>query len=51
MKIKLYRREENHWIMRNFTHDDAIGLASLGIQFTLAEIYEKTAFGESFAEE
>jgi Uma2 family endonuclease len=50
-RVQLYRREADYWIMRNFTHnDDAIELSNLGIQFTVAEAYEKTTFDESFAE-
>lgn len=37
--------------MRNFTHDDTIELTSLGIQLSVVEVYEKTTFDESFAEE
>jgi hypothetical protein len=38
--------------MRNFTHDDnMIELPHLGIHFSVAEVYEKTTFDESFAEE
>jgi len=51
MRVKLYRREKDYWIMRNFTHDDAIELTSLGIQFSVVEVYEKTTFDELFAEE
>ncbi len=50
MRAKLYRREKDYWIMRNFTHDGTIELTSLGIQFSVAEVYEKTTFDESFAE-
>lgn len=52
MRVQLYRREADYWIMRNFTHtDDTVELTSLGIHFTVAEAYEKTTFDESFAEE
>jgi Uma2 family endonuclease len=51
MRIKLYRREEDYWIMRNFTHNDTVELTSLGIQFPVAEAYEKTTFDDSFTEE
>jgi Uma2 family endonuclease len=52
MRVQLYRREADYWIMRNFTHnDDTIELTNLGIQFSVAEVYEKTTFDESFAEE
>jgi Uma2 family endonuclease len=51
MRIQLYRREADYWIMRNFTHDDAIELTSVNIQFSVAEAYEKTTFDESFAGE
>ena len=51
MRIQLYRREADYWIMRNFTHNDTIELTSVNIQFSIAEAYEKTTFDESFAEE
>lgn len=51
MRVKLYRRAADYWIMRNFTHDDTIELTSLGIRFAVSEVYEKTTFDESFAEE
>ena len=51
MRIQLYRREADYWIMRNFTHNDAIALTSVNIQFSIAEAYEKTTFDESFAGE
>lgn len=51
MRIQLYRREADYWIMRNFTHNDTIELISVNIHFSAAEVYEKTTFDESFAEE
>jgi len=51
MRVQLYRRETNYWTMRTFTHDDSIELTSLGIQFTVTEVYEKTTFDDSFIEE
>jgi Uma2 family endonuclease len=52
MRIQLYRREADLWTMRNFIHsDDIIELTSLGIHITVLEVYEKTTFDESFAEE
>lgn len=51
MRVQLYRRETGYWTMHNFTHDDTVTLTSLGIQFSVAEVYEKTTFDESFAEE
>lgn len=51
-RVQLYRREADYWIMRNFTHDDdMIELPYLGIHFSVAEVYEKTTFDGSFAEE
>ena len=50
MRVKLYLREADYWIMRNFTHDDTIELTRLGTQFPVVEVYEKTTFDESFAE-
>ena len=52
MRVQLYRREADYWILRNFTHnDDIIELTHQGIQFTVAEVYEKTTFDDLFAEE
>ena len=51
MRVQLYRRETNYWTMHNFTHDDTIELSSLGVQFSVAEVYEKTTFDDSFVEE
>jgi len=51
MRVQLYRRETNYWTMHNFTHDDTIELTSLGVQFSVAEAYEKTTFDDSFVEE
>jgi Uma2 family endonuclease len=51
-RVQVYQREADYWIMRNFTHDeDPIKLPCLGLQFTVAEIYEKTTFDEAFAAE
>ena len=51
MRIQLYRREADYWIMRNFTHEnDIIALSSVGIEFSVAEAYEKTTFDSSFPE-
>jgi Uma2 family endonuclease len=51
MRVQLYRRETNYWTMHNFTHDDAVELTSLGVQLSVAELYEKTTFDDSFVEE
>lgn len=51
MRVQLYRREIDYWTMRNFTQEDTIELASLGIQFPVAEMYEKTTFDNTFAED
>lgn len=52
MRVQLYRREADYWIMRDFTHDeDIIELTSLGISFSVAEVYEKTTLDGSFAED
>ena len=51
MRVQLYRRETNYWTMHNFTHDDTIELTSLGVQLSVAELYEKTTFDDSFVEE
>lgn len=51
MRIQLYRRETDYWIMRNFTNDERVELTSLGVSFLVREVYEKTTFDKSFAEE
>jgi Uma2 family endonuclease len=51
MRVQLYRRETDYWTMRNFTLHDTIELTSLGIHFSVAEVYEKTTFDDSFTEE
>ncbi len=50
MRVQLYRRDNDYWIMRNFTHDDSIELTSLDIHFSVSEAYEKTTFDDSFSE-
>ena len=52
MRVQLYRREMDYWTMRNFTQNDTtIELTSLGVHFSVAEVYEKTTFDDSFTEE
>ena len=51
MRVQLYRRETDYWTMRNFIQTDTIALTSLGIQFPVIEMYEKTSFDDTFAEE
>ena len=50
MRIQLYRRETDFWTMRNFTQGK-IELTSLGIDFLVAEVYEKTTFDDVFPED
>lgn len=51
MRVQIYRREADYWVMRNFTQDNAIELTSLGIQFSVREAYEKTTFDDTFIDE
>jgi Uma2 family endonuclease len=51
MRVQLHRRETDYWTMRNFTNDDRVELASLGVSFSVREVYEKTTFDSSFTEE
>ena len=51
IRIQLYRREKDGWMLRNFAHDSTIELSSLGVQLPVAEVYEKTSFDENFPEE
>ena len=51
MRIQLYRRETDYWTMRNFTQGDTIELTSVGVHFSVAEVYEKTTFDNTFTEE
>ncbi len=48
MRVQLYRREADYWVMRNFTQHDDIVLASLGVHFSVREVYEKTTFDDTF---
>jgi Uma2 family endonuclease len=48
IRIQLYRREADYWVMRNFTQDDDLELASLGVHFSVREAYEKTTFDDTF---
>ncbi|HEY1249032.1 MAG TPA: Uma2 family endonuclease [Nitrososphaera sp.] len=50
MRIQLYQREEDHWIKRNFTHDDTVELSHLGVQISVVEVYQKTTFDDTFIE-
>ena len=51
MRIQLYRRETDYWTMRNFAQSDTIELTSVGVHFSVAEVYEKTTFDDTFADE
>ncbi|HVB23733.1 MAG TPA: Uma2 family endonuclease [Ktedonobacteraceae bacterium] len=51
MRIQLYRRETDYWTMRNFTQSDTIELTSVDVHFSVAEVYEKTTFDDTFADE
>ena len=51
MRIQLYRRETDYWTMRNFTQEDSIELTSLGVHFSIAEVYEKTTFDNTFTDD
>ena len=50
MRIQVFRRETGYWTMRNFTQEDKIELTSLGIEFPVAEVYEKTTFDDTFTD-
>lgn len=50
MRIQLYQREGDHWVKRNFTHDDTVELPCLGVRISVGEIYAKTTFDGTFAE-
>ncbi len=51
MRIQLYRRETDYWTIRNFTQNDTLELTSFGVQFPVAEVYEKTTFDSTFTDE
>lgn len=51
MRIQVFRRETDYWTMRNFTHENKIELTSLGIEFPVAEVYEKTTFDDTFTDD
>lgn len=48
LRAQLYRRERDIWIIRNFGQGQTVELASLGVEFPVAEVYEKTSFDEDF---
>ncbi len=48
MRVQLYRRETDYWTMRSFTQETTIKLTSLGVDFPVAELYEKTTFDDTF---
>ena len=50
MRVQLYRRETDYWTMRNYTQEATIQLTSIGIEFPVAEIYEKTTFDDTFSD-
>ena len=47
----MFQRETDYWTMRNFTQEGMIELTSLGIDFPVAEVYEKTTFDDTFTED
>ncbi|GAC1679902.1 MAG: hypothetical protein NVS9B9_00710 [Ktedonobacteraceae bacterium] len=51
MRVQLYRRETDYWTMRNFTQEATIELTNLGVDFPVAEFYEKTTFDDTFIDE
>ncbi len=51
MRIQIYRRETDYWIMRNFTQEKTLELTSLGVSFPVIEVYEKTTFDDTFLTE
>lgn len=51
MRIQLYQRVTDYWVMRNFTQDDTIELTSLNVHFSVREVYEKTTFDSAFVDE
>ena len=48
MRVQLYRCETDYWTMRSFTQEATIKLTSFGVDFPVAEIYEKTTFDNTF---
>lgn len=48
LRVQLYRREGDIWIIRNFGQGQTVEPASLGVEFPVAEVYEKTSFDEDF---
>lgn len=48
VRVQLYRRETDYWTLRSFTQEATLELTSLGIEFSVAEVYEKTTFDDTF---
>ncbi|HLX41022.1 MAG TPA: hypothetical protein VKR42_10830 [Ktedonobacteraceae bacterium] len=40
--------ETDYWTMRNFTQSDMLKLTSVDVHFSVAEVYEKTTFDDTF---
>jgi|GEM_PF-6973249 len=51
MKMELYRKEQNKWVYYAFGGDDEIDVASLGVQFPVADAYEGIDPAEDFSAE
>jgi len=46
-EVQVYQRERNDlWTLRNFAPGDTAELASLGVTFSVADVYEGTFFPE-----
>ena len=42
IRIETYRREKTRWTFSTYTLEDEVHLESLGIQFSVREVYERT---------
>ena len=47
--IEVYRKEHNKWVYTSFGSNDDIDLASLGVRFSVAEVYEGINPEEDFS--
>ncbi|MEO7020095.1 MAG: Uma2 family endonuclease [Ktedonobacteraceae bacterium] len=48
LRVQLYRREGDSWRILSFGPGQTVELTSLGVQFPVVEVYEKTSFDEDF---
>lgn len=44
MKVEVYRKSQNNWLLETLTQDSILKLQSINVEITMAEIYEDVEF-------